>query len=422
MRGPVVSVSLAGNEALLVRASARGQSLRVEAVESMALPGDLSSRREARRRLTERGFLGLPTTLVLSAGRAFLCFHRPGVRDEKAVRQTIRYEVEREIPVPVTGTVSDFDFLSGELGSGRRVVFAAVSEDDVNAQVAALEQIGLRPSQATLESAALCNAYANLGVRKGNGQLLAIHFSPESVSVIRVGRDGLEDMRGIALNGEEGAVAREVPQLLRSTLLAANLAGDVERLYVSGPPAERPSVVAQLQRYAGVRLLSPELEGLGLDGLSGEEVGVLHKKGLPLIGAACEALGLRCMVSMNLLDTRRQLPGLDTVLRRPLRVAAVLLIALLLAWSSEGLLGAARVRAARLEARAELAELWHEFHAGAPLPLDPARAIRSELAAHREGGRETPQGRLGVLRVLRRVAGPLTASRGDPPYSARLIR
>ncbi len=416
MTDRAVALSLTEDGLLLLRACGRGRVLCVEAVEAMPLPADPDAVRTSRKGLAHRGFLGLPTILAYPSNKAFICFHSPSVRSERAARQTLRYEVEGEIPAPIEGMVLDFDSLVDAAGPVERVVVGAAFEGEVRAQLAVLAALGLVPTQVTLEAAALANAYGAVGLVNNHDRLLGVHFGPGSVDVVRLRAGVLEELRTVPTDGDVDVPGEGLPPLVRSSITEAAILGDVDRLCVSGRRASAGAALERLRRDLGVPGVDTGLGGLDVEGLSEEEVALLWEEGLPLIGAAGEALGLRPVTSLNLLDPAQQLHGWVGLLKRPLLAAATLLLLLAFLWVADGVAGTRRGKSKREAAMAELLTVWERLHPGTPLPQDPTRTLRSELSAQVGRRRARGPGGPAVLDTLRRLTLPLPATGGAAPY------
>jgi len=408
----VVAVSLEHDELLAIRASREGEGLRVESVVRLAVAGAAEDRQEVRAELDTLGLVGHPTVLVVPSRGAFVCLHRPGVQDGKALRGTIRDEIEDRLPVPMDGMAVDFDLVSDGGEEGLEVLAAAVAEEELNRQLKTLEAIGLTPTQATIGGAALLNAYSLLCPAEERRNTLGIHFSRDAVDVLRM-RDGRpQEMRSIltAPGGEEPG--EDLPVLLRSSTLKAELGADLDAIYVSGCPEKADAAIGRLGRELTAPVERVDLTRAGAADLPDDQIDLLCEGGLPLVGAAADALGLKALLSLNLLPSRQQRDGWLVYLGTPVRAVAVLLAAVLVVWVAGGFALLSRTRAETEGAESELAALWHELHPGEAIPLDPVRTLRGELAsAGRHGSISGAPAVLDGLRRLARSKGSVTYHR-----------
>lgn len=412
----VVSARLTEGKLCLLRASRSGGPVRIEAVEALDLPADAESTATARKALGERGFLGLPTVLVLSSRRAFVCLHHPSVQERKALQQTIRYEVEKEMPMPVEGMALDFDYVGNGLNGSARVLIGAVSGEELRSQLEALRPLGLSPTQATLTGAAVGNAYNALGLTNGSGRTLGLHFGDGSVDVIRLKDGAIEEMR--AVPAEEGSHGNGsgLPALVRSSVVEAGIWGDLDAACVSGPPEKAEAASVEVVRELGMPVLKPDWDGLDLSGLPEGDAALLKDKGLPLFGAAAEALGAGPATSLNLLDPARQASQWLSFLRRPLRAASLAFVILLALWSAVGVVRLYEAGHGQREAASELSALWTKLHPGARLPVDPGRSLKSELSAYVAYVTPAEGSRLPMLESLLSLTKPISSTAGGLPY------
>jgi hypothetical protein len=265
----------------------------------------------------------------------------------------------------------------------------------------------------TVEGAALANAYAALGLLDGAQCVLGIHVSSGALQLVRLRGSALQEARMIVDEGASSTSNDELPSLARSSLLEAVISGDVERAYVSGPAARAAALADKVSRATGVPCAVAGTGRVAQDGLSKEEVLRLQEAGLPLVGAAVELLGLTVPARLNLLAVRQQCAGWLSVLRTPLRWAVVLFLVFLVVWSVEPWIGAWRMAGARQAMQSELVDLWTRAHPGEPLPADPVRTLKAEMA---EGIAGRAGGPFHALETLRRLVGPLSEVRTAPPY------
>lgn len=409
MTDRVVAVSLDRDELLAIRASRDAEGLRVESAARLNVPADPDGRMEVRSELGRLGLLDHPTVLVAPSGGAFVCFHRPRVQDGKALRETIRYGIEDTLPVPMDGMAVDFDYLADGGGGRPEVLAAAVPEDELKAELETLEGIGLIPTQVTIGGAALGNAYGMLGLAEGERRMLGIHFAASGIDLVRLKGRTVEEMRSIATAGDEEGPGEGLPVLLRSSVLEAALNGDLDAVYVSGRPEKARKATDRLRDELSVPVRGADLTQADVSGLPDGQADLLRGDGLPLLGAAGEALGLGAPLSLNLMGSRQQRAGWLDHLGTPLRTIAVLLAAVLLLWVASGLALLWRARGETETAASELASLWGGLHPGEALPLDPVRTLRGERAGAGSGGVPAD---FAILGKLRRLA----QSRGNAAY------
>jgi type II secretory pathway component PulL len=411
----VLAVAHLEGRLLLLKARRRADRLVVERVESLACPDGNSSLGAARDRLAGRGLLGLPTVLVLPARMAFVCLHRPGIAEGKALTETIRYDVEGELPAAVDEMSLDFDCMDGEEAGKARVLVGAALKGDLQGELDLLKGLGLTPQQVTPGAVSLGNAYRALGLANGDGRLLALHVTGDGIQVVRLNGRGTEDVRAIYTHWPEAGEGLGLPPLGRSSVMESVLAGDVEGVYLSGTDALRQRAAGWLRDEASLRVSEPSLQGLDAEGLSEDEMRLLREEGLPLIGAAGEALGFRAAAALNLLDARQQAAGWLSALRKPLSAGACLMVLLVFLWAAAGLGALAHTERLRHTAEADVSALWNGLHPGMALPVDPARTLRSEAAGLAGYG---PYGRraFGTLDALRKLTAPLSEAGSQAAY------
>ncbi len=406
-----VAAKVSQGRLLVLRARRDGDELRVESAAAFDLEAEGQDAEQVRDALAAGGFLGWPTALSLPSSSAFAFCHRPRVADRAAVRRTLRYEVEDRLPIAVDELTLDFAGDAGLEENDGRVVVAAVREEEAEAAAATLSRAGLPPLQVTVDCLVVTGAYSALGVLNGCGRALCMHCGPDGVDVIRTRGGYLEDVRGIPAAHADDGTARQMPPLLRCSVEEAVLSDGVDRVVTSGSREARGWLD---EACNGLEVIS--LGGAAcpapVEGLSPEERELVLGPALPLVGAAAALLGLPTRAPVNLLDAEGQLRGWAETERTPLLVAAVLLVLLALLWAAGGAARLARAQRRHGEAGAGLLAAWQELKPGAPVPVDPVRAVRSEVSARRLLSDPSAPEPLALLDSLAALASALPADAG----------
>jgi hypothetical protein len=351
--------------------------------------------------------LGHPTVLVVPSERAFLCFHRPQVRDEGALHETIRYEVEPELPLPADELLVDCESRFGDAGHPKSLV-AAVPARDVFGEAEQLRRLGISPTHVTVRAAALAGSYAAAGLTNGHGRAVGLHGAMGGLDVVRIAEGHLEGLRAIPLPGGEPS---RLPDLALSPLAEAAILGQLKAAYVSGRLSATNGVSGRLEGSLGLRSSGVSVDAVG-EGLSEGEVEILNGPGFPLIGALGQVLGLPSTPDIDLADTQERRRSWLEHCRMPLRIAAALLLLFAVLWTASGVAARSRLAARRQRAEESIRVLWQQVHPGQPLPVDPVRSLRAALSASGPG---RTGGRHHALAVLSRLTSVLPED-GDVPY------
>jgi hypothetical protein len=408
MKLRAVAAMLDGGRLLLARGVRVDGKLRIEAASRVLLPSDEGPDPDLRHELARSGMLGHPTVLVVPSERAFLCFHRPQVRDEGALHETIRYEVEPELPLPAEDLLVDCESRFGD-GGHRKSLVAAVPARDVFGEAEQLRRLGISPTHVTVRAAALAGSYAAAGLTNGHGRAIGLHGAVGGLDVVRLGEGRLEGLRAIPL--PEGEEHGHLPDLALSPLAEAAILGELSAAYVSGQVSATNGVSGQLRDSLGLSPSNVSVESVA-DGLSEEETQLLSGPAFPLIGALGQLLGYPSAPDIDLADTRERRRSWLAHCRLPLRIAAALLLLLAVLWTASGMAARSGLDTRRQRADESLAVLWQQVHPDKPLPVDPVRSLRAGLFA---SGRGSGGGPHHVLSTLARVTSVL-GEEGDVPY------
>jgi hypothetical protein len=404
------AASLTAGRLTLLRLARRAGSLHVEAAESFALPDGAEARSDLRRRVAEQGFAAAPVVLVMPSHRTYCRVHRPAVATERALRRTIRYELEPDLPVP-PDTLA-FDYVPAGGGKDGRVLFVGCPADEVRAAIGALRTLDLEPLVVTTGAAGLASACSTLGV---TGRALCLHFGRDAVDVLHLEDGALCDARAFPVDGQP----REdvLPPAARAAVVAAAASGGLDAVLLSGTDGWAEAASPAVEQESGLRPRRLSIPEAALAGLPPQARAVAAAEGLPLFGAAAELLGADGSPGLNLMLPRLAARVGAVHLRLPMRAAAVALALLLVVWTAAGFVHARRADRELRASRGALAVLWDRYHPGQALPPEPARVLRGELAVY--AGRDGPQGapRSAALDVLRRIASAAPEGLGDVPYS-----
>ena len=162
-------------------------------------------------------------------------------KDEKELREMVRFEAERQMPFPLDQMEVDFQIIPTE-GEKSRVIIAAVQKRDIESHLSLLNQLGLNPEAIQLSSFAIFNCASYNSEIEEKKVTALLHFGTKmtEINIIRNGNLGFSQcvMEGIdgydqALQRELGISAEEAEQLKKDVGIPETASSDTEKKMAS---------------------------------------------------------------------------------------------------------------------------------------------------------------------------------------------
>jgi hypothetical protein len=318
------------------------------------------------------------------------------------------------VPLPADELLYDRVFLTDGAPGRSRSVLCACARDALESHLDVLDALGLSPTEVTAAPVAMANACRWLSDADRADRFVGINFQNDAMQMACLRAGELTALR--AAPAGDSAPEEGLPLLARPLLLELTLSGGASTVCLAGRPRAVEAAGRELREVGGVESSQPRWDAVDTPALSDEESALLRERCLPLVGAAGAALGQGATASINLLPEGRQRRALGRLVRTPARIAAALLLALLLLWSGTTALARRRISSELAATRGELAAVWHSAHPNEALPPEPARVLRGELMGAPAGPGGLASVRLGALRALRDVTDALPPSADHTSY------
>lgn len=269
--------------------------------------------------------------LVLPASRCAVRKAKLPLTNMQQIAKTVRFQAERYLPgVNPDDVVVDF-FVTEKSADFTEAILVFVPRDALERDLAALRENGVEPDGVTVDFAALFNLASASGALSGSGPEVVVDYSTGGICLM-LSLDGrLKHVRNLPPDGDDVS-AREAAERLASeieyTLKVSGVNVGLQRALFTGPlpvkldmDAMEGSLGCDSQTYNLEAHLKNEPEPQASAGL---------ERYLPALGAAVEAAG-KTAVSLNLLRETRPYRNPYEMARKPLLLAAVLLVLFLAA-------------------------------------------------------------------------------------------
>lgn len=145
--------------------------------------------------------------LVIDSGHAAFRHLTLPFDDPAKIEQIIKYEVESKLPQwNIDDVVVDYHVVD-KAGSESELLVTAIPKDDVRATLDVLEEAGVEPLEAELETTAMVNAAFAASLTNIESAQLLVHVGDVSTSVVLVDGAHVREMRVIHI----GALTHDAP-------------------------------------------------------------------------------------------------------------------------------------------------------------------------------------------------------------------
>ncbi|TDJ68367.1 MAG: hypothetical protein E2O39_13300 [Planctomycetota bacterium] len=154
--------------------------------------------------------------LVIDSGTAAFRRVKLPFADETKIEQVLKFEVESQLPQwNIDDVVVDFHILSEDANSSELLV-TAVPKKIIKTSLDVLEQAGIEPFEAELETSSMVNAAMAADICHLDDAQLLVHVGDYSTSVVVMDAGQVREMRVIHI----GALSFELPQLASAAAAA----------------------------------------------------------------------------------------------------------------------------------------------------------------------------------------------------------
>lgn len=223
---------------------------------------------------------GTRVVSAIPAGQVILRSAVVPFRDEKRIRQIVKFEAERYLPFPAEEAVVDFYIVGPEKQGGCRIMLVTVRRAFLEKHVSFLKGLGVEPGVVDVDSIALLNllgdergtvAIVDLGAEVGSIGIVSqclpfylrtIPVSGDSLTKVLADGEGIswEEAEERKINGEIGSAALEeamdsIVNELKYTIGAFSLQepnAGIEKILLSGGGAKLENLPEFLKERLGI--------------------------------------------------------------------------------------------------------------------------------------------------------------------------
>ncbi|NOZ20076.1 MAG: pilus assembly protein PilM [Planctomycetes bacterium] len=371
-------IELGDDAVTCVRLVRRGRRVRVDSFLHVPFTESGGEREALARVVEEQGLTGKKVALSLPASAVYLRNVDSPMRAERAIRSTIKSQVEALVPVDIDETVVDFTRLTASCPreQGAHVLVVVARKEVLRKNIELVTSAGVRPARAGVNITD-CFAMTNV-LPPADGPALLLDLGARTCNAIAFGPAGLAHARACRVGADSAGtpdaytakIAREVDRMLKSAAL-----GQPDRVLVTGVGATSAGVMPALNGRFLCPVSALDLSAVFMPGANEETAFQLNRLGAAAFGAA-HALLCRSDVAPDLLRDEFGEPGFTVKARRPAALCAVTVLLACLAGNVFLFHSSRAARRRVAAAQAGLDDLWRGLYPDEPLPADVAERVR----------------------------------------------
>lgn len=195
-----------------------------------------------RQAFRENGLDGSTCVICLPASKSINRVVSMPLTDPAKIRQTLRFQIEPQIPYPIDKVISDYVTIR-KLDDGTEILAIAVAKEPIAERLQVLETTGVDPQILTLDALALADFYINpFDFSSDKITALLIANSESSFLGFFIGERliGYRNLDGMPPD-DENATAKMIKELRRSLVAfesSASESNEIGALCVAGPSAK----------------------------------------------------------------------------------------------------------------------------------------------------------------------------------------
>ncbi|MEW6358161.1 MAG: pilus assembly protein PilM [Planctomycetota bacterium] len=356
----------------------RGRGVRVASFCSVPIEEECGEREALAKVAAEQGLTGKKIALSLPASRVYLRSLASPMKGERAIRSTIKSQVEALVPVDMDAAVADFARLSASPSKGPGIPLLAIMarKDMLREKTELLKSLGVRPARVGVnitDSVAMAKA-----LPMGDGRTLLLDLGAKTCNAVVLEEGGLAQARTLRVAAGEagppdsygGKIVGEMERMLKGAGI-----GQPDRVIVSGGASLGVGVMLALEGLFPFPVSALDLASTFMPGSDEDTALRLNRLGAAAFGAAY-ALLMRLDGAPDLLQEEFAGPRFAVKARRPVVLCAVAALLACLVGNAY-FFHSARAAQQRLKtAQTGLDNLWRKLYPNEAPPADIAGRIR----------------------------------------------